>query len=159
MPRAVTDGTGNLIQQIVYTIGHDHISQSLVRAENVSPLIETTVFHIDGHGNMRILTDLAGSIVTLAGLLQRGSTGCCASGEPQAKEVMVNTFEVLIAAPVIVRGESSTWAVQSQSGVVNAHTRVNHHPGRTGPRVASNPGYPAVISPPSFSFASVCVSP
>lgn len=69
LQETVTDGTGNLIQKIVYTIGHDHISQSTWRAGDVSPP-SVAVFHFDGHGNTRILTDLAGSIVTLAGLLQ-----------------------------------------------------------------------------------------
>ena len=71
LQETVTDGTGALIQDIVYAIGHDHISQTTRRAEGVSPPGESTaIFHFDGHGNARVLTDLAGSIVSIAGLLQ-----------------------------------------------------------------------------------------
>lgn len=45
----VTDGTGNLIQKIVYTIGHEHISQTTF-TPNGPTQGETAVFHFDSHG-------------------------------------------------------------------------------------------------------------
>ena len=69
LEETVTDGNGNLLKKIVYTIGHDHISQTTFTPGG--PAQGTTaVFHMDGHGSTRILTDLAGTVVTVAGLAQ-----------------------------------------------------------------------------------------
>lgn len=69
-----------------------------------------------------------------------GSTGSCATGWSEVQEVLADTVAVLIAASVMFRTDSSTLAVLTQNGIVNAATRLNHFPRRTGPRVASNPG-------------------
>ncbi|MCR9202886.1 MAG: YwqJ-related putative deaminase, partial [Planctomycetaceae bacterium] len=65
LQETVTDGSGNLVRKVVYTIGHDHISQTTF---GPSDPVEgmTLVFHMDGHGSTRILTDLAGTIANLA---------------------------------------------------------------------------------------------
>ncbi len=69
LEETVTDGNGNLLKKIVYSIGHDHISQTTFTTGG--PAQGTTaVFHFDGHGSTRILTDLAGTILTVAGLAQ-----------------------------------------------------------------------------------------
>jgi hypothetical protein len=73
---------------------------------------------------------------------KQGGTGCCATGGLEAQEDLADETEVLIATSVTVWIDSFTSAVQAQSGIVSADTRVNQLPDRTGPRVASNPGYP-----------------
>ncbi|MCR9202919.1 MAG: RHS repeat-associated core domain-containing protein, partial [Planctomycetaceae bacterium] len=65
LEETVTDGSDNLVRKVVYTIGHDHISQTTFGPSE--PVDGTTlVFHMDGHGSTRILTDLAGTIANLA---------------------------------------------------------------------------------------------
>ncbi|MCP4783719.1 MAG: hypothetical protein GY903_21390 [Fuerstiella sp.] len=65
----VNTGAKTETKKIVYTIGHDQISQTKFTP---SPGGEgwsegdTLVFHYDGHGSTRILTDLAGAIATFA---------------------------------------------------------------------------------------------
>jgi len=61
--------TGELIQRIVYAIGLDHISQTTFTPSGPTAG-ETLVFHLDGHGSTRILTDLAGALATVAGVAQ-----------------------------------------------------------------------------------------
>ncbi len=69
LEETVTDANGNLIKKIVYTIGPDHISQTTFTPGG--PAQGTTaVFHMDGHGSTRILTDLAGAILNISGVAQ-----------------------------------------------------------------------------------------
>jgi RHS repeat-associated protein len=69
LEETVTDGSGNLVKKIVYTVGHDHISQTTFTPGG--PAQGTTaIFHMDGHGSTRILTDLAGAILTISGAFQ-----------------------------------------------------------------------------------------
>jgi RHS repeat-associated protein len=69
LQESVTDANGNLIRKIVYTIGLDHISQTTFTPGG--PAQGTTaVFHMDGHGSTRILTDLAGAILNIGGFAQ-----------------------------------------------------------------------------------------
>ena len=69
LEETVTDGTGNLLKKIVYTIGHDHISQTTFITGGPAQC-NTAVFHMDGHGSTRVLTDLAGALFTAASLAQ-----------------------------------------------------------------------------------------
>jgi RHS repeat-associated protein len=69
LQETVTDANGNLIKKIVYTIGLDHISQTTFSTGGPAQG-ETAVFHMDGHGSTRILTDLAGTILNIAGFAQ-----------------------------------------------------------------------------------------
>ncbi len=69
LEETVTDGNGNLLKKIVYSIGHDHISQTTFTPGGPSQGT-TALFHMDGHGSTRILTDLAGVLFTVASLAQ-----------------------------------------------------------------------------------------
>lgn len=61
--------TSELINRVVYTIGHDQISQTTFTPSG-DPEGETLVFHADGRGSTRILTNLAAAIATYAGFRQ-----------------------------------------------------------------------------------------
>ena len=66
----VTDAdTGAEIKRVVYTLGLDHIAQTTFTPGG--PAEGTTlVFHTDGHGSVRVLTDLAAAIATVAAVQQ-----------------------------------------------------------------------------------------
>ena len=66
LEETVTDANGNLVKKIVYTIGLDHISQTTFTPGGPAQGV-TAVFHMDGHGSTRILTDLAGAILNIGG--------------------------------------------------------------------------------------------
>lgn len=73
LEETATDANGVVTSKIVYTIGLDHISQTKYAP---SPGGEgwgegvTHIFHMDGHGSTRVLTDPAGAILNVAGKLQ-----------------------------------------------------------------------------------------
>jgi hypothetical protein len=52
----------------------------------------------------------------------KGGTGCCATGEPKAHEVVAGKAEVLTAASVTVQADSFRSAVQTQNGIANSDT-------------------------------------
>jgi RHS repeat-associated protein len=58
--------TGAEVKKVVYTLGLDHIAQTTLTPGG--PVAgETLVFHVDGHGSTRVLTDLLAAVVTVAG--------------------------------------------------------------------------------------------
>ncbi len=61
--------TGTVIKKVVYTIGLDQISQTTFTPGGLAEG-ETLVFHADGHGSTRVLTDIAAAIAAIAGTLQ-----------------------------------------------------------------------------------------
>ncbi|MCA9012520.1 MAG: DNA/RNA non-specific endonuclease [Planctomycetaceae bacterium] len=69
LQETVTDANGNLTRKIVYTIGLDHISQTTFTTGGPAQG-STAVFHMDGHGSTRILTDLVGTILNIGGFAQ-----------------------------------------------------------------------------------------
>jgi hypothetical protein len=64
-----TTGAETEVKKIVYTIGHDQVSQTTFTSGG-DPQGESLVFHYDGHGSTRILTDLAGAIAIIGGAAQ-----------------------------------------------------------------------------------------
>jgi hypothetical protein len=70
LQETVTDAdTGAEIKRVVYTLGLDQIAQTTFTPGG--PAEGTTLlFHTDGHGSVRVLTDLAAAIATVAGVQQ-----------------------------------------------------------------------------------------
>ncbi|TWT35026.1 tRNA(Glu)-specific nuclease WapA precursor [Thalassoglobus neptunius] len=62
----VRDGLSQVIKVVDYTFGHDEITQTTTEGGSST----TLVFGHDGHGSVRLLTDLAGAVATLAGIEQ-----------------------------------------------------------------------------------------
>ncbi|MEX0727342.1 MAG: RHS repeat-associated core domain-containing protein, partial [Planctomycetaceae bacterium] len=56
--------TSDLIKKVVYTIGHDQIAQTTFTPAG-DPEGETLVFHMDGHGSTRVVTDLVATILQI----------------------------------------------------------------------------------------------
>lgn len=66
------DGAGNPLKRIVYTIGHDQISQTVYGPQGQGWDAGTTqYFGTDGHGSVRVLFDILAAIVTSAQSVQQ----------------------------------------------------------------------------------------
>ena len=64
-------GTEEITKVVVYTVGHDQISQTTIPYTGGTPGTPTTlVFGHDGHGSVRMLLDMAAAVATLAGVRQ-----------------------------------------------------------------------------------------
>lgn len=61
--------TSELIKRVVYTIDHDQIAQTTFTPSGPNEG-ETLVFHADGHGSTRVLTNLFAVTATFGGIRQ-----------------------------------------------------------------------------------------
>ncbi len=67
----IDPATGEIQKRVVYAVGLDQITQTTTTYSGGQPLsTETLTFNADGHGSTRLLTDLAGAILTLSGIRQ-----------------------------------------------------------------------------------------
>ncbi|MDY0170795.1 MAG: RHS repeat-associated core domain-containing protein, partial [Thermoguttaceae bacterium] len=72
LAETVTDAaTGEVQKRVVYTLGHDRLSQTTTTYAAGEPAaVETLHFGQDGHGSTRVLFDALGAIATVAGVPQ-----------------------------------------------------------------------------------------
>ena len=67
----IDPATSQIQKRVVYTLGHERISQTATTYSGGSPQsTETLSFGQDGHGSTRVLLDAAGAIATVAGARQ-----------------------------------------------------------------------------------------
>ncbi|QDT29398.1 tRNA(Glu)-specific nuclease WapA precursor [Gimesia panareensis] len=65
------DENGVISKRVIYTLGHDQISQTTIEyVSGVAQTSETLFFGYDGTGSTRVLFDIAGAIATVAGVEQ-----------------------------------------------------------------------------------------
>ena len=65
------DENGVITKRVIYTIGHDQISQTTIEYVNGTPQTpQTLYFLVDGHGSTRVLADATGAIASISGVEQ-----------------------------------------------------------------------------------------